>query len=88
MNSITRLLTAAAMLATLPAFSAELQDGPPVDAAQVLDMLTKLKQQQQAAMKQRRTTALEAVKIAAGSGEKAAALWKEAVKTIQFDGAG
>ena len=87
MNSITRLLTAAAMLAALPAFSAELQDGPPVDAAQVLDMLTKLKHQQQAAMKQRRTTALEAVKVAAGNGEKAAALWKEAVKTVQFEGA-
>ncbi|MEO7319327.1 MAG: hypothetical protein ABIZ56_10095 [Chthoniobacteraceae bacterium] len=87
MNSITRLLTAAVMLAALPAFSAELQDSPPVDAAQILEMLTKLKLQQQAAMKQRRTSALDAVKVAAGSGEKAAALWKEAVKTVQFDGA-
>ena len=59
MNFTTRLLAAAAMFTALPAFSAELQDGPPVDAAQILDLLTKLKLQQQAAMKQRRSPRLK-----------------------------
>ena len=88
MNSTLRLIACAAASALiLPAFAAELQDAAPVDAAQVLDLLEKLKQQQKAALKQRRASAFETVKAATASGEKAAALWKEAVKTVQFDGA-
>ena len=88
MKSTARLLASVAVSAlTLSAFAAELQDAPPVDAAQVRELLDKMKQQQQAALKQRRASAFETVKAATASGEKAAALWKEAVKTVQFDGA-
>lgn len=88
MKSAARLLaTAAAAALALSAFAAELRDAPPVDAAQVIDLLEKMKLQQKAALKQRRATAFEAVKAATASGEKAAALWKDAVKSVQFDGA-
>ena len=88
MNFTARLLaSAAASTLALSAFAAELQDAQPVDAAQVRELLEKMRQQQQTALKQRRASAFEAVKVASASGEKAAALWKEAVKTVQFDGA-
>ena len=87
MKLIRLLIYSAASIVAMPAFCAELQDAPPVDPAQVLDILEKMKMQQKAALKQRRATAFEAVKAATASGEKAAALWKEAVKAVQFDGA-
>ncbi len=67
--------------------AAELRDSPPIDSRQVLDMVEKLRLQQEASLKQRKTNALDMVKGASASGEKAVALWKEAVKHIQYDGA-
>ena len=88
MNSKLRLLTIASTSAlALSALAAELRDAPPVDAAQVSDFLGKLKKQHLAALQQRRTTAFETIKGVVSNGEKAAALWKEAVKTVQFEGA-
>lgn len=49
-------------------------------------MLEKIRAQQETTMKQRRSSAMDVVKAAAASGEKAAALWKEAVKHIQYEG--
>lgn len=57
------------------------------DTAQVLDVLAKLKAQNEATIKQRRSSAYDIVKAAAASGEKAVALWKDAVKVTQFEGA-
>ena len=88
MNSTARLLARAAVCSlTLSTFAAELKDAQPVDAAQIHELLEKMKQQAQSALKVRRATAFETVKAATASGEKAAALWKEAVKAVQFEGA-
>ena len=88
MKSHLRLIAfAVASTLVVPAFAAELQDASPVDAAQIVELLEKMKQQQKAALKQRRASAFETVKAATASGEKAAALWKEAVKMVQFEGA-
>ncbi len=77
-----------ALLAFLTsAYGAPLSDVAAPDTAQVLDMLAKLKAQNQATIKQRRSTAYETVKAAAASGERAVALWKDAVKATQFEGA-
>lgn len=88
MNSKLRLLTIASTSAlALSSFAAELRDAPPVNTAQVTEFLEKLKKQQQLALQQRRVTAFETIKGVVGNGEKAAALWKEAIKTVQFEGA-
>ncbi|HZJ13938.1 MAG TPA: hypothetical protein VFD27_02765 [Chthoniobacteraceae bacterium] len=71
----------------MPAAAATLQDAPPPDLAAIRDFLTKLQAQQEAAVKQRRASAFDTVKAAATNGEKAVALWKEAVKTVMFEGA-
>jgi len=63
------------------------KDGPPVDAAQILQALRQLRQIQEQAVQQRRTAAYQAVASACQSGASAAALWKEAVRTVQFKGA-
>lgn len=69
------------------AFAAPLQDVAAPDAKGVLEFLAKLKAQQEAAIKQRRANAFDVVKAAAASGEKSVALWKDAIKAVQFDGA-
>ncbi|MGB8168672.1 MAG: hypothetical protein WCF18_14340, partial [Chthoniobacteraceae bacterium] len=81
-------LGALALLFTLCsiASAAELRDTAPVDSKQAIEFLEKMRAQQETTVKQRRTTALETVKAAAASGEKAAALWKEAVKHVQYEG--
>jgi len=70
-----------------PAAAAPLQDAPAPDLKAIRDFLNKLHAQQEATVKQRRSTAFDSVKAAMVSGEKAAALWKEAVKAVVFDGA-
>ena len=88
MNSRLFLLTIASTSAfALSSFAAELRDAPPVDTAQVAELLGKLKKQQQLAYQQRRARAFDTIKGVVSNGEKAAALWKEAVKTVQFEGA-
>lgn len=85
MKTLAALL---AFLALVPAVSAApLTDVSAPDPAQVLDVIAKLKAQHQTTIKQRRSTAYETVKAAAASGERAVALWKEAVKAVQFEGA-
>lgn len=81
------LAIASTSLVVLSSSAAELRDAPPVDTAQVVELLGKLKKQQQLALQQRRATAFEMIKGVVGNGEKAAALWKEAVKSVQFEGA-
>ena len=53
----------------MPAAAATLQDAPPPDLAAIRDFLAKLQAQQEAAVKQRRATAFDTVKIAATNGE-------------------
>ena len=71
----------------MPAAAAPLQDAPAPDLAAIRDFLTKLQAEQEAAVKRRRATAFDTVKVAATNGEKAVALWKEAVKAVMFEGA-
>ena len=70
------------------AAAAPMQDAQPPDSTQILEFIGKIRAQQKAAVKQRRATAMEAVKAAANNAEKAAALWKDAVKAVQIEGSG
>jgi hypothetical protein len=86
MKTVSTSLVLLAFVAAAPA-AAPLTDAPAPDTAQVLDALAKLKAQNEATIKQRRSSAYDIVKAAAASGDKAVALWKDAVKATQFDGA-
>ena len=46
MNVTARSILAATLLTAAPAFSAELQDAPPVDLGQILQALRGIKEQQ------------------------------------------
>jgi hypothetical protein len=63
------------------------QDAPAVDTANLLKELHKLRDQQTAQSKQSRQTALQQVTAAAASPERAVAMYEEAVRAVQFDGA-
>ncbi len=71
---------------TAPLF-AQVQDAPVVDAAALLKELHRIRDQQTVQAKQTRQTALQQINAAAASGERAVAMWEEAVRAVQFDGA-
>lgn len=71
-----------------PAILQAQQDAPPVNAAQLLEALRAVRQQQVTQQKTQKTTAYQQIAQAAGSGERATALWEAAVKATQMDGAG
>ena len=88
MNSTARLLlTTAIALTAFPAFSAELQDAPPVDLGQFLKALHTIKDQQTVQAKAMKQKALQQVQAAAASPAAAVAAWEEAVRLAQFEGA-
>lgn len=72
--------------AIAPAFS-QVQDAPAVDVATLLKELSRIREQQTVQAKQTRQTALQQINAAAASGERAVAMWEEAVRAVQFDGA-
>ena len=82
LSTVVLTLTAAAA----PLF-AQPRDAPPVDTANLLKELHRLKDAQAAQSKQTRQTALQQVNAAAGNAERATAMWEEAVRAVQFQGA-
>lgn len=67
--------------------SAQTQDAPPPDLNSLLQELKKIREQQTAQLKQQRQQALQQVTAAAASAERAVAIWEDAVRAVQFDGA-
>ncbi len=81
---------ALALLASTPPLRAQTppaQDASPVDTASLLRELHRIRDQQTVQSKQTRQTALQHVTAAAGNAERAVALWEEAVRAVQFNGA-
>ena len=79
------------LLATFATFAshalAQTGDAPPVDAGQLLQSLKQIREINMTGIKTRRSQALSQISAAAQSAEKAVALWKDAVKAVQFEGA-
>jgi hypothetical protein len=65
---------------------AQTVDAPPVDAKQLLQALRQFREQNETSTKTRMATAYQQVTAAAGSNEKAAAAWADAVLAVQFAG--
>lgn len=63
------------------------QDAPPINAAEILATLRQLREAQTAQEKSARQTAIQQAAQGAASGERALALWVEAVRITQFQGA-
>ena len=76
----------AALAALCATATAQTSDAPPVDAKQLLQSLHQIRDQSEAAVKARRTTAYQQVMAAAATNEKAAAAWQDAVLAVQFAG--
>ncbi len=87
MFSRTRVHTAALLLAAIAPARAQLQDAPPVNTSEILSALRQLRDTQTAQVKTTRQAALQKVTASAGSGERAAGVWEEAIRAIQFEGA-
>jgi hypothetical protein len=64
------------------------QDLPPPDVNKLLRDLHSLRDQQAVQAKTSRQTAIQQISAAAGSVEKGVALWEEAVRATQMEGAG
>ena len=62
-------------------------DAPPVNPAQLLEALHALRAQQNTQIKAQKGTYIQQVNAAAASAERAVALWEEAVRMTQFEGA-
>jgi len=89
MRSLRLLPHILTLLAAAPPLFAQTQaqDAPPVDLANLLKELHHLRDAQTTQSKQTRQTALQQVSAAAASPERAIAMWEEAVRAVQFDGA-
>ncbi|MDB6149682.1 MAG: hypothetical protein JWQ44_1130 [Chthoniobacter sp.] len=81
------LLTALALTAAAPINPAQAQDAAPVDFAALLRDLKLIRETQVTQSKQQRQTALQQVQSAAANGERAAVIWEDAIRAVQFDGA-
>lgn len=77
---------AAPVLSAAPAQTTD--NTPPVNAAQMLQALQVLRDQQAATVKASKQQIIAQVTAAASSPEKAVALWFEAVRMTEFEGAG
>lgn len=75
-----------AVLICAPALQAQTTEAP-VDAAAILKVLKQMREEQGAALKQRRMSAYNQIMAASVSGERAVAFWKEAAKSVMFEGA-
>jgi hypothetical protein len=62
------------------------QDAPAINTAEILATLRQLRDAQTAQVKTAKQTAIQQAAGGAGSGERAAALWEEAVRVTQFQG--
>jgi hypothetical protein len=80
-------LVLAALLAT-PGLIYAQQDTPPVDVGQLLQTLRTMRQQQATQIKAQKLTAWQQISAAAGSNERATALWEDAIRATQMEGAG
>lgn len=87
MRSLRFAPVALALLSTVAPLLAQGQDAPAVDVAALLKELHRIRDQQAVQSKQTRQTALQQINAAATSGERAVAMWEEAVRAVQFDGA-
>jgi Tfp pilus assembly protein PilV len=74
-------------LLAAPALLHAQQDAPAVDIGQLLQSLRAIRQQQATAIKSQKTTAYQQIASAAGSTERAVALWEDAVRATQMEGA-
>ncbi len=79
------------LIATITAFAshtfAQVGDAPPVDAGQLLQSLKQIREINDTGVKTHRNQAYAQISAASQSAEKSAALWRDAVKAVQFDGA-
>lgn len=66
---------------------AQENDGPPIDAKQILSMLQEIRNAKEQQIKSLRSEALQKASMAAASPQAAAVAWEEAVRAVQFDGA-
>lgn len=90
MRSLRLFLASVSLLTTVPPLVAQVppaQDAPAVDTATLLKELHRIRDQQTTQSKQTRQTALQHITAAAASGERAVALWEDAVRAVQFSGA-
>lgn len=87
MNLRTPGLALALLVFALPAArAATVEDGPPVNARQMLQDLQKLNDTQTTSVKSRKLAALQAAQAAAANPAKAVELWEGAVQAMQFQG--
>jgi hypothetical protein len=63
------------------------QDAPPVDLNQLKQTLATLRDQQAAQTKAQKVAATQQIMAVAGSAERATAMWEDAIRATQFDGA-
>jgi hypothetical protein len=87
MRSSRLFLSVLPLLALAGTSFAQTQDASPVDVPNLLRELKAIREKQVTQVKTRRQSALQTVQAAAANGERAAALWQEAIKAIRFDGA-
>jgi hypothetical protein len=90
-SSFRALAIVAAGLLVAPAIAPaqqQQQDIAPPDAGKLLQELRVMKQQQAKQILAAKNTALQQILAAAGSNERAVAMWEEAIKATQMDGAG
>jgi len=83
----TLALFLAGLLAA-PAIAPAQQDAPAVDVGQLLQALRAMRQQQATQIKTQKQTAWQQLSAVAGSNERATALWEEAIRATQMEGAG
>jgi hypothetical protein len=74
-------------LLAAPALLHAQQDGPAVDVGQLLQALRAMRQQQATAIKTQKSNAYQQIASAAGSTERAVALWEDAIRATQMEGA-
>jgi hypothetical protein len=75
------------VLSTVVLPSLQAQDAPPVDLNQLRQTLASLRDQQATQVKAQKAAAIQQVMAVAGSADRAAAMWEDAVHATQFDGA-
>jgi len=64
------------------------QDAPAIDASQLLKQLKELKTQETEGIKALKQAASQQVAAAASSADSAVAMWEEAIRVTQMEGAG
>ena len=87
MTPIARLLaTVSAAFLTATLASAQTADAPPVNIGELLSALKQMRETQAAQLKAAKQTAIQQIAQLASGGERAAAVWEDAVFATQFNG--